>query len=198
MIVMEKAKKDKFPVIPFKGSKEFNSWLKKNHSKSNGIWLQFYKKASGVKTIVYSEALDESLCYGWIDSQMKKYDDKSYIQKFTPRRARSIWSKRNIEHIARLLKEKRVMEPGLLEIEKAKSDGRWENAYDSPSKTSIPADFLKELSKSEKAKAFFDSLNKSNVYAVAWRLQTAKKPETRAKRMKLILSMMAKGEKLHG
>ncbi|MGI8952877.1 MAG: YdeI/OmpD-associated family protein [Chitinophagaceae bacterium] len=184
-------------ILSFKTPKEFEKWLSKNHNISNGIWLRFFKKDSGEKTITYSEALDEALCYGWIDGQADKYDDKSWIQRFTPRRAKSIWSKRNTNHIERLTALGKMKPSGLCEVEKAKADGRWEKSYDSQSTTTIPDDFMKELSKNKKAKAFFESLNKANKYAIAWRLQTAKKLETREKRMKAILEMLSKGEKFH-
>jgi uncharacterized protein YdeI (YjbR/CyaY-like superfamily) len=186
-----------FKIIPFKSQKEWERWLHKNHKVSEGIWLKFFKKDSGIKTITYSQALDEALCYGWIDGQLKSYDDKSWIQKFTPRRSKSIWSKRNTENINRLIKLGKMKPAGLSEVEKAKSDGRWQKAYDSPGKMTIPEDFLKKLSKDKNAKTFFDGLNKANTYAIAWRLQTAKKPETREKRMKLILAMLSRGEKFH-
>lgn len=196
-VIMTSSNKPELYILSFHASKEFEKWLSKNHSVSNGIWLKFLKKYSGEKTITYAEALDCALCYGWIDGQAKKFDDTSWIQKFTPRRKKSIWSKRNTENVARLIKEKRMKQSGLKEIEAAKKDGRWEAAYDSPSNMSVPADFLKELSKNKKAKEFFDALNKSNTYAIAWRLQTAKKPETREKRMKQMLEMLKKGKKLH-
>lgn len=148
-------------------------------------------------TIVYNEALDVALCYGWIDGQVKRYDENSYIQKFTPRRPKSIWSKRNIDHVARLLEEGRMKPSGIKEAEKAKNDGRWEKAYDSPGNMVVPEDFIQELTKNEKALEFFGSLNRVNKYSIAWRLQTAKNPETRDKRIKEILIMLEKGEKFH-
>ena len=181
----------------FKTPREWRSWLTKHHAKPEGIWLRFFKKASGVKSITYAEALDEALCFGWIDGQLKTYDTKSWLQKFTPRRSKSIWSKRNREHIARLIKEKRMTAAGLKEIELAKKDGRWEGAYDSPKNMQVPADFLRELKKDKNAYAFFQTLNKANTYAIAWRLQTAKKPETREKRMQALLQMLGQGKKLH-
>ncbi len=184
-------------VIGFKNSKEWNDWLSINHSDSSGIWMRFYKKDSGIKSITHNEALDEALCYGWIDGQLKGYDEKSWLQKFTPRRAKSIWSKRNIELAEKMIKLGKMKPPGLKEIKEAKKDGRWEKAYDSPSNMIVPDDFMKELSKDKNAMKFFNSLNKANKYAVAWRLQTAKKPETRDKRMKNILGMLSKGEKFH-
>jgi uncharacterized protein YdeI (YjbR/CyaY-like superfamily) len=161
------------------------------------VWLRFYKKGSGITSLNYAQALDEALCYGWIDGQSKTSDEKSYLQKFTQRRARSIWSKRNIEHIARLTEEGKMKPSGLKAAEAAKADGRWDMAYDSPGNMSIPEDFLLELSRDKKAFAFFETLNKANTYAISWRLQTAKKPETREKRMKIILGMLSRGEKFH-
>ena len=172
-------------------------WLQKNHATSNGIWLRIFKKDSKTKTVTYAEALDEALCFGWIDGQKDKYDAKSFLQKFTPRRPKSIWSKRNREHVARLAKEKRMQSAGLKEVEQAKADGRWESAYDSSSAMKVPDDFVKELQKNKKAYEFFLSLNRANTYAIAWRLQRAKKPETREKRMRALLEMMRTGKKLH-
>ena len=185
------------PAESFADESAWGKWLAVHHEKSDGIWLRIFKKESGVKTVTYAQALDEALCYGWIDGQKKPFDGDSWIQKFTPRRARSIWSKRNIEHIERLTNEKRMKAAGLKAFEDAKKDGRLAAAYDSPSNSTIPGDFLVLLEKNKKAKAFFDSLNKANKYAITWRLQTAKKPETREKRMNMILEMLAKGEKFH-
>lgn len=185
------------PVKSFATSEKWREWLVTNHQKSSGIWLRLYKKNSGKKTITYAEALDEALCFGWIDGQKKPYDALSYIQKFTPRRSRSMWSKRNREHVARLIKEKCMQPAGLREIEAAKKDGRWTAAYDSPKDMSVPEDFMKALKKDKKTYAFFKTLNKANTYAIAWRLQTAAKPETRARRMKNLLEMLSRSEKLH-
>src|SRR5262245_31334734 len=165
------------PTKSFVTPERWHDWLAKNHAKSIGVWLQIFKKGSGTKTVTYAEALDEALCYGWIDGQKDRYDDKSWLQKFTPRRARSVWSKRNREHVTRLIREGRMKPAGLKEVEAAKRDGRWNQAYDSPKNSKIPADFLKELKKDETAYAFFRTLNKANSYAIAWRLQTARKPE---------------------
>lgn len=184
-------------IIPFKTAKAFGVWLKKNHTKLPGIWIQFFKKSSGAKTITYAEALDEALCCGWIDSQKKSFDDKSYLQRFGPRKPKSIWSKINRLHVVRLIKEGRMTDAGLGPVTAAKADGRWEGAYDSPKNMEVPDDLLKALARHKKAEYFFKSLNKANVYAIAWRLQTAKKPETRKKRMDLILAMLKKGQKFH-
>ena len=186
-----------FEVIAFKNPEDWNGWLSEHHSISNGIWIRLFKKDSGMKSLTHDGALDEALCYGWIDGQAKKYDEKSWIQKFTPRRAGSIWSKRNINRVEALIKAGRMKASGLEEINEAKKDGRWEKAYDSPSNMKIPGDFLKELSKDKKALKFFESLNKTNKYTIVWRLQTAKKPETRSNRMNKILDMLSKGEKFY-
>ncbi|ANI90156.1 bacteriocin-protection protein, YdeI/OmpD-associated family [Arachidicoccus ginsenosidimutans] len=194
---MKPPDKKELPILSFATQKHFADWLAKNFDKENGLWLRFFKKDSGEKTITYAQALDEALCYGWIDGQLKKFDEKSYIQKFTPRRAKSVWSKRNIEHIERLTSLGKMKPSGVAMVEKAKDDGTWETAYDSPSKMAVPEDFLTALAKNKKAEAFFETLNKANKYAVAWRLQTAKKPETRTKRMAAILEMLAKEQKFH-
>ena len=186
-----------YPVLSFETAEAFRHWLDKYHADASGIWLRMYKKKSGVESVNYDLALDEALCYGWIDGQVKTFDEQSYIQKFTPRRAKSIWSKRNIEHIARLDKDGRMKPSGKKAAEDAKADGRWEQAYDSPANMSIPPDLQEALSKDSKMEKFYNSLSKTNKYAINWRLQTAKKPETRERRMKVILEMLAKGEKFH-
>jgi uncharacterized protein YdeI (YjbR/CyaY-like superfamily) len=185
------------PIHSFKTPKAWRSWLAKHHARPEGVWLRFFKSASGVNSITYAEALDEALCFGWIDGQLKPYDAQSWLRKFTPRRSKSIWSKRNREHVARLIKEKRMTAAGFKEIEKAKADGRWDDAYDSPKNMTVPAGFLRELKKDKNAFAFFQTLNRANTYAIAWRLQTAKKPETREKRMHALLHMLRQGKKLH-
>lgn len=191
------ANKSEYQIKAFETSKAWEKWLAASHQKADGIWLRFFKKASGVKTVTYDEALDVALCYGWIDGQVKKFDAKSWIQKFTPRRAKSMWSARNKLHVARLIKANRMRAAGLHEVTEAKKDGRWDAAYASPSAMTVPEDFLRRLAKDKKAQRFFETLSKANTYAIAWRLQTAKKPETRERRMQALLEMLAKGEKLH-
>ncbi len=185
------------PILTCKTQADWEKWLSKNTDDAVGVRLQLFKKDSGKQTFTYDEALDSALCFGWIDGQKNSYNEESWLQVFTPRRKRSPWSKRNIEHTKRLIKEKRMQPSGQLQIDLAKKDGRWDNAYDAASTSTIPDDFLKEVSKNKKAKAFFDTLNKANLYAISYRLQTAKKPETREKRMTALLEMMKKGEKLH-
>lgn len=187
----------KFYTKSFATVAAWRAWLRKYHRTRDEIWILFYKKASGKKTIVYAEALDEALCFGWIDGQLRGRDDVSYLQRYTPRRERSVWSKNNIAHVARLTKEGRMQPAGLAEVERAKADGRWQRAYDSPRNARVPADFLRELRKNQKAAAFFQTLSKANRYAIVWRLQTAKKPETRARRIKMIVGMLAEGRKFH-
>jgi uncharacterized protein YdeI (YjbR/CyaY-like superfamily) len=185
-------------VIPMATPAAWEIWLAKNHAKSTGTWLRIFKKNSGTKSITYAEAVDGALCHGWIDAQKKPYDTESWLQRFTPRRAKSIWSKTNTQHVERLTKSGKMKAAGLAAMTAAKQDGRWEAAYDSPKNLVIPPDFQRELSRNQRAGAFFATLNRANLYSIAWRLQTAKKPETRERRMKVILKMLAKGEKFHG
>ncbi len=185
------------PTKSFPTAEAWRGWLQKNHATSSGIWLRIFKKDSGIQTVTYAEALDEALCFGWIDGQKDKYDTESFLQKFTRRRPKSVWSKRNREHVERLTKEERMQPEGLKEVEEAKADGRWESAYDSPATMKVPDDFVQELKKDKKAYELFLSLNKANTYAIAWRLHTAKKPETREARMKALLEMMRTEKKLH-
>jgi uncharacterized protein YdeI (YjbR/CyaY-like superfamily) len=189
--------KTDYKIIAFKDTATWRRWLDKNHNKEDGVWLRIYKKGTNIPTVTYAEALDDALCYGWIDGQKKGYDEESFLQKFTPRRARSMWSKRNIEHVARLTQSKLMMPPGLAEVEKAQQDGRWAAAYDKPSEMVIPDDFLAELKKHPVAEKFFATLNKSNTYAIAWRLQTASTEETRKRRQDKIIALLNSEQKLH-
>lgn len=194
---MNKNSYDSLPLIPFESQEVWEQWLAENHSVSKGIWLKFYKKNSGIASVTYPEALDVALCYGWIDARIKSIDENAYKQHFTPRRQKSIWSKRNVEHIARLTKEGRMKPPGLIQVEAAKADGRWEAAYNSPSNLMLPDDFMAELNKNPEILAFYESLSRGNKYAISWRIETAKRPETKEKRKKEILEMLARGEKFH-
>jgi len=195
---MTSFKKASNPQIKsFKTQKAFETWLSENFLLQEGIFLQLYKKNSGISSISYAEALDVALCYGWIDGIKKSNDEVSWLQKFTPRRARSIWSKINTQHVERLTAAGKMRPQGIAEVEKAKTDGRWEKAYEAQRTMQIPEDFLKELSKNKKALTFFESLNKTNKYAIAFRLYHAKKPETRQKRFKEFLQMMREGKKLY-
>jgi len=196
---LNKGKENKtiLPVRNFVSETAFEKWLQTNHTRSPGLWLQFFKKSAERNALTHKGALDVALCYGWIDGQLKKFDDISYLHKFTPRGAKSVWSKVNREHVDRLKKEGRMRLAGLAAATAAKKDGRWDKAYDSPSNMEIPTDFLKALAKDKKAKTFFNTLNRANLYSIAWRLQTAKKPETRQKRMDTIVAMLGRKEKFH-
>lgn len=176
---------------------EWAAWLAKNHSTSRGLWLRIAKKASGVKTVTHPEALDIALCYGWIDGKRKALDDTYFLQLFTPRAKRSVWSKINRGKVADLIAAGRMHPAGHAEIERAKKDGRWESAYDSVRNATVPDDLQKFLDKNPRAKKFFESLSSQNRYAILWRLMTAKRPETRAKRLAQFTEMLKKGEKIY-
>src|SRR3984885_1056091 len=184
-------------IVSFTSSPDLRTWLAKNHSQSEGIWLRIYKKNSGVTTVTYAEALDQSLCFGWIDGQKKPHDDQSWLQKLTPRRSKSAWSKKNTQHAERLIASGEMAAPGLKEVEAAKTDGRGSCADDSFGQATVPDDFLKELAQNKKAYAFFETLNRTNLYSITYRLQTAKKPETRKRRMQAIIGKLSRGEKFH-
>jgi uncharacterized protein YdeI (YjbR/CyaY-like superfamily) len=184
-------------TLSFASAPELRAWLAQNHGQSDGILLRIYKKDSGIASVSYAEALDQALCYGWIDGRKLPGDKQSWLQTFTPRRAKSGWSKKNTEHAERLTKSGDMTAAGLKEIDAAKADGRWQAAYDSFGNASIPDDFIKQLAADKKAKAFFETLSKTNLYSIAYRLQTAKRPDTRQKRMQAIIEMLARGETFH-
>lgn len=190
------ATKDGLPIKLLAGPEDWRSWLDLHHADTKGVWLRFYKKGKGT-SITYAEALDESLCYGWVDSQVARYDEDSYMQKFTPRRPKSIWSKRNTQYVERLIEAGRMLPAGLKEVEAARADGRWERAYESPASMEVPSYFLEELVKYPSAQEFFSTLNRTNRYAIAWRLQTAKTEVTRQRRMQAIIKMLLEQKKLH-
>lgn len=185
------------PVHAFETPAAWRAWLDSHHATSGPIWLRLYKKGSGKPTVTYAEALDEALCYGWVDSQKASCDAESFLQRFSLRKPRSIWSKVNREHVARLIDAGKMRPAGLEAIETAKRNGQWEAAYDSPAQSTVPEDFQAVLDAHPEAKAFFETLNKANTYAILWRIQTAKKPETRARRIQTALEMLLKKEKLH-
>jgi uncharacterized protein YdeI (YjbR/CyaY-like superfamily) len=185
------------PIILFEQQKDWADWLDQHHAESAGVWLRLAKKASGIQSVSYNEALEVALSYGWIDGQAKRYDETSWLQKFTPRGTKSIWSKINREKAERLIASGEMKPAGLQAVEAAKRDGRWEAAYDSPAQATVPDDFQAALDKYTEAKAFFATLNSANRYAILWRIQTAKKAETRARRIQQFIEMLAKGEKLY-
>jgi uncharacterized protein YdeI (YjbR/CyaY-like superfamily) len=181
----------------FKNAKAFEAWLKKHHATSDGLWLQIAKKGADEPSVTYPEAVEIALCWGWIDGQKKGLDDQHFLQRFTPRRARSIWSKINVDKVAVLIEAGRMQPSGHAQIEAAKADGRWAQAYDGAKTSTMPEDLQAALDASPKAKAFFATVNASNRYAVLWRVQTAVKPETRAKRIAQLVEMLARGEVIH-
>jgi uncharacterized protein YdeI (YjbR/CyaY-like superfamily) len=181
----------------FKTRKDFSAWLEKNHKISPAIWVRIAKKGSRIKSITYAEGVDVALCYGWIDAQKLPENETAWLQRFMPRRPRSIWSRINREKALGLIANGQMNQAGLLEIERAKKDGRWEAAYESQAGASAPPDFEEELDRHPRAKEFFRSISAANRYAIIWRLQTAKKAETRAKRMRSFIEMLEKGETLH-
>ena len=187
---------DASPTL-FKSAKAFETWLKKHHATSDGLWLKIAKRGAAEPSVTYPEAVEIALCWGWIDGQKKGLDDQHWLQRFTPRRARSVWSKINIDKVAALIKAGRMQAPGHAQIEAAKADGRWAKAYDGARTSAVPQDLLAALEAKPKAKAFFATINASNRYAVLWRIQTAVKPETRARRIAQLVAMLARGETVH-
>lgn len=181
-------------IMTFLSPKELGQWLKLNHSTENELWVKIYKKNSGIQSVTWDDVVIEVLCWGWIDGVKKSIDDQAYLQRITPRKARSNWSKRNTEHVERLISEGRMMESGLMHVRAAKADGRWENAY-VVSEMEVPADFLAALERNPKVKQFFETLNKSSRYVIAYGLISAKKPETRQKRFTKFMNMLVHEEK---
>ncbi|MBW0434168.1 YdeI/OmpD-associated family protein [Leptospira yasudae] len=185
------------PVLFFKNRKEWATWLKANHRSDSAIWIKLAKKESSVPSITYAEALEVALCYGWIDSQKQKYDASHWLQRFSIRGSKSIWSKINREKAEQLIASKEMKAPGLAAVEAAKKDGRWDKAYASQSKMEVPEEFQKLLDKNSSAKKFFKTLNSTNRYAILFRIHNAKKKETKIKRMKEFVEMLKRKETLH-
>ena len=181
----------------FKSARAFEAWLKKHHASSDGLWLQIAKKGADAPSVTYPEAVEIALCWGWIDGQKKGLDESHFLQRFTPRRSRSIWSKVNVAKVAALIEAGRMQPPGHAQVEAAKADGRWAQAYDGARTSSVPDDLRAALDANPDAKAFFATLNASNRYAVTWRVQTAVKPETRARRIAQLVEMLGRGEAVH-
>ena len=184
-------------ILPFASQSKWADWIAKQHDKSAGVWLKLAKKDSGISSVTYTEALEVALCYGWIDGQKNSFDEKYFLQKFAPRRPKSIWSKINVEKVERLIASGQMKPAGLKAIEAAKADGRWAQAYSSQKNMSVPEDFQVALDQNKKAKVFFETLNSANRYAFLFRIETAKKAETRAKRIQQLVEMLEKNEKFH-
>jgi uncharacterized protein YdeI (YjbR/CyaY-like superfamily) len=185
------------PLLDFATQAELEAWMEEHHDESDGIWIRFAKKGSGAASVTYAEAVEVSLCFGWIDGQAKRIDDTHYRQRFTPRRERSPWSKINVAKATALIESGAMRPAGLAEVERAKADGRWDAAYEPPSKMTVPDDLQAELDKDPDAAAFFASLNSTNRYAILYRLQDAKRPETRARRLEKFVGMLRRRETLH-
>jgi|SRR5690606_26578971 len=178
------------PITLFESEQAWEQWLEENHATSQGLWLKIAKKDSGHTSVSYQEALTVALCFGWIDGQKNKFDEAFWLQKFTPRRPKSIWSKINREKATALIEQDRMREAGLREVERAKQDGRWDAAYESQSKATIPDDFQQALDANPEAKAFFETLNSTNRYAILFRIRDAKKAETRQRRIDKFIAML--------
>ncbi len=185
------------PMLLCESQQTWEAWLRDNHATSPGILLQIAKKGSDIVSVSYAEALDVALCYGWIDGQKQALDSKFFLQKFTRRRPKSIWSKINTQKVAELIVQGRMQASGLNEVEAAKQDGRWAAAYDSSNTATMPSDFHAELDKNPEAKMFFATLNKANQYAIYFRIQTAKKAETRRAWIEKFIVMLTEHKKLH-
>jgi len=188
-------KLDPEKMLTFASPVELRHWLRSNHSTASELWVKVFKKNSGVSSVTWGDIVIETLCWGWIDGVKKPLDDQSFVQRITPRKAKSSWSKRNTEHAERLIKEGRMEKPGLAHVLAAKADGRWENAYRPASEMEVPQDFLASLEKKPKAKKFFQTLTKSSRYAITYGLATAKKPDTRQRRFDKFMDMLVRGEK---
>ena len=184
------------PVLFFATPVELEAWIDEHGEESDGIWLKFAKKDSGIESVFYAEAVEIALSHGWIDGQAKRFDDHHYLQRFTPRRPRSKWSRINREKAERLIAEGRMRAAGLREIERAKEDGRWDDAYDSPSTATVPYDFQVALDAEPAAAEFFASLGSTKRYSFLYRITDAKRPETRAKRIAEYVELLARGETL--
>ena len=189
--------KPELPIMPFASREAWEAWLEEEHATSDGLWLKIAKKGSGIETVTFAEALDAALCYGWIDSQRGGFDERFFLQRFTPRRPRSKWSQVNREKVAKLMEAGRMRPAGLREVERAKADGRWGAAYEPQSAATVPEDLRLELEKNEGAREFFETLDRANRYAMLHRIQDAKKPETRARRIAQYVEMLAEGKKLY-
>lgn len=184
------------PTIYFASQRDWEEWLEENHADSPGVWIKMAKKASGIPSVNHKEALEEALCFGWIDGQAKSLDEQYTLRMFTPRRARSTWSKINVGHIERLTGEGRLRPAGLREVDAAKADGRWEAAYSSQATIEVPEDFARALHAEPQAQLFFDSLTKTARWPFLFRLTTIKRPETRARRIVQYVELLAQGKKL--
>jgi uncharacterized protein YdeI (YjbR/CyaY-like superfamily) len=188
---------DELPILLFAAPAELESWLEDSHVASDGLWLKIAKKGSGARSVTYAEGLELALCFGWIDSQKRGFDERFFLQRFTPRRPRGKWSQINREKAERLIAVGAMRPAGLAEVEAARADGRWQAAYAGQRTATVPADLERELSRSKAAREFFAGLDSANRYAIIYRLDDAKKPETRQRRLLKFVGMLERGEKIH-
>ncbi len=189
---------DGLAKLSFRSAAEWEGWLTDNHAQPEGIWVKIAKKDSGIESVRYPEVLESAICFGWIDGQRQALDERRFLQRFTPRRKRSRWSQINRDTAERLIADGRMRPPGLAEVERARQDGRWEAAYSGPKASAVPDDLLSELDARPKAKEFFEGLSGQNRYAILYRLDEAKRPETRARRLAKFVAMLEAGESIHG
>jgi uncharacterized protein YdeI (YjbR/CyaY-like superfamily) len=188
---------DGLPTIPFASAAEWEAWLDANHAVSDGVWIKMARKDSGIESVRYPEVLESALCFGWIDGRREALDEQYFLQRYTPRRARSRWSRINREKAQLLIESGRMRPSGLAEVERAQADGRWAAAYAGQRSITVPDDLQRELDARPEAEAFFAGLNSQNRYAILYRLQDAKKPETRARRLAQFVAMLEAGETIH-
>ena len=188
---------DSLPRKTFASAARWRAWLHKNHASAPGVWLQFAKKGSGVRSVTYAEAVEAALCYGWIDGQAQRLDETHYLQRFTPRKRNSIWSQINRKKALDLIERGEMQPAGLAAIEQAKANGRWDTAYAGPRTAEVPPDLAAALKENAKASAFFAKLKGQNRYAILFRLGTTKSPQTRAARIRKYVEMLERGETLH-
>jgi uncharacterized protein YdeI (YjbR/CyaY-like superfamily) len=188
---------DDISQLSFASPAEWEAWLEANHASSDGVWIKMAKKGSGIDSVRYPEVLDSALCFGWIDARREALDEMHFLQRFTPRRARSRWSRINRDKAEKLIAEKRMRPAGLAEVQRAKADGRWAAAYEGQRTSTVPDDLRRELDARPRAAEFFAQLSSQNRYAILYRLQDAKKPETRARRLQTFVAMLEAGETLH-
>jgi uncharacterized protein YdeI (YjbR/CyaY-like superfamily) len=194
---MPETEKDGRAILAFRDREEWEAWLEAEHATSDGVWIKFAKKGSGLPSVVYPEAVESALCFGWIDSLVSSLDERFYLQKFTPRRPRSRWSRVNRDKATALIEQGRMRPAGLAQVELAKSDGRWDAAYAPPAEVTVPEDLQRALDENPKAAEFFATLNKSNRFAIVYQLEDAKKPETRTRRLEKFVDLLNRGERLY-
>jgi uncharacterized protein YdeI (YjbR/CyaY-like superfamily) len=185
------------PLEEFASANAWERWLRSNHAKSPGLWLKIAKKGSGTTTVDVTDAIEVAICYGWIDGLRHRHDDVYFRQRFTPRKSRSRWSQINRDRAEALIAAGRMRPAGRAEVDAAKADGRWENAYAGSRTMPVPDDLAQALRRNAKARRAFDSLDSANRYAILWRLHDAKRPETRARRLEQFVTMLEAGRTLH-